>query len=387
MNSFFVPSTADEWAGAFAKTLGQNTDVSISYFGAKAFDSASKVDYADWLRLRVYWTMNDKQVNHGTIFGQKANTRLGDSTHRARMETWWRALQVDAKKPWDWGHMAAWRQTVDDLEAVRIRTPQWKSQYHHEDPFRLVAAPGTSQLMLRRSERLRHQQRHQQYVQDQASRDLRYQDSTRTKTPDGSPGASTRGSFERSEASREDPSPPHSKRSSPSSGHGTGGQLSQGDTITSAGFGGEIDARNIMRNRPDEALVNMSLVLLLQGVSIALRKEPQYESYNWTTLHKQFSVTQPDAEGNRVSVMTAKTDGCLQFSGDSPEPVTLSILEVKPFRRWTRPSSGKAVQVQEGAEMAAWISTESTQGLLPSSGGVYRYASGNPVYPRGIQFR
>ncbi len=137
-------------------------------------------------------------------------------------------------------------------------------------------------------------------------------------------------------------------------------------------------ARYIMANRPDEALINMSLILLLQGVSTDLRKYPQYRDYNWSILHKKFNVSQPAGPGQdegRQEVLTAKTDGCLQFSppASTSRPESLAIVEVKPFRRTTSSSTTRHIQIQEGAEMAAWISSESaTPGTLRSTNDTYR---------------
>ena len=43
----------------------------------------------------------------------------------------------------------------------------------------------------------------------------------------------------------------------------------------------------------------------------------------------------------------------------------LSIVEVKPYHRVTNRMSMNAIRIQEGAEMPAWISTESSKGNLP----------------------
>ncbi|EHK22329.1 uncharacterized protein TRIVIDRAFT_209104 [Trichoderma virens Gv29-8] len=118
---------------------------------------------------------------------------------------------------------------------------------------------------------------------------------------------------------------------------------------------------------PDEEIINMSLVLLLEGLCM---HDPELRGkVGWYPIRKPFSVTQAG-----VKVMTARTDGCLQLihpdklDEDSP---SLAILEAKADLR-TKDSS--PVYLQEGAEMAAWISSEPNHGLLHGSqeAGIYR---------------
>ena len=77
--------------------------------------------------------------------------------------------------------------------------------------------------------------------------------------------------------------------------------------------------------------------------------------------------------GQMNNVLTAKTDGCFRVRlGPDPDKTdVLAIIEVKPYRRSTS-SNSLSVRIQEGAEMAAWIASESTKGLLLSEDGVHR---------------
>ncbi|KND88655.1 hypothetical protein TOPH_06653 [Tolypocladium ophioglossoides CBS 100239] len=119
----------------------------------------------------------------------------------------------------------------------------------------------------------------------------------------------------------------------------------------------------------------MSTILLLQGISLSAKAVSAREAYDWTILHKQFKVMQPDTSGEittRRPVISARTDGCLLQTPSNKLPEsgrTLAILEVKPYRRQ---SKAPAIRMQEGAEMAAWISTEHAFGLLPAPGKIYR---------------
>lgn len=109
------------------------------------------------------------------------------------------------------------------------------------------------------------------------------------------------------------------------------------------------------------------------------------DAYDWTNLHKPFHVSQAQGISEpRRQVLTARPDGCLQKTPENVLPEeswTLSIIEVKPFRR--RHKAEKTIRMQEGAQMAAWISTESTYGILPrlnASDTTYRYVSSATVF-------
>lgn len=366
-----VPSDQRHWERVVSSTLRTDgSKLDISYFGWNAFGSASKVEYADWLLLRACWQVKENiQITHESIFDpSQSSKRRAKSLSLVQAEPWWRALVSLAQDPWDWGYMAAWRQTLLDINEVRDRSTQLGSRFQHLDlePIRLVCAPGTSQMDLRRSSR----QPTERYARQRSEREQRNEAVDRLGMSSGDESRKSSTS-----SSSQDSSP------SQSSGRGSGGSLSRGAKAASDDFGLDIESRQIMRDRPDEALINMSLVLLLQGVATVLRKDPIYKRYNWSTLHKKFTVSQPVAgegavAGERRHIMTAKTDGCLQFipPGSTAPPESLAIIEVKPFRRWTNTSCATAIQVQESAEMAAWISTESNHGHLPSKHDRYRYA-------------
>ncbi|RSM14704.1 hypothetical protein CDV31_005286 [Fusarium ambrosium] len=140
--------------------------------------------------------------------------------------------------------------------------------------------------------------------------------------------------------------------------------LSPGDAFSAfSGFSDE--GRTIDKHRPDEALVNMTMLLLMQGACLPLLQQTSYKDYAWSIVHKQYSITRPNLKKN---ILTARTDGYLQARrpGCLPdENDALAIIEVKPYRRHNPPANLKAVRIQEGAEMASWICTESQKGLLP----------------------
>lgn len=88
--------------------------------------------------------------------------------------------------------------------------------------------------------------------------------------------------------------------------------------------------------------------------------------------------------------MTAATDGSLQQipgPGIHPEDTTTyANLEAKPFE-WDKHRID--IRMQEGAEMAAWISSQPRRGHFQKVNGIYRYVkpyllSGDSGRTRGL---
>ncbi|RSL55637.1 hypothetical protein CEP53_007044 [Fusarium sp. AF-6] len=107
-----------------------------------------------------------------------------------------------------------------------------------------------------------------------------------------------------------------------------------------------------------------------RGACLPLLQQPSHKDYAWSIVHKQYSITMPNPanQSGTKTILTARTDGYLQAKrpGCLPDDNdALAIIEVKPYRRHNPPANLKAVRIQEGAEMASWISAESTKGLLP----------------------
>jgi hypothetical protein len=121
----------------------------------------------------------------------------------------------------------------------------------------------------------------------------------------------------------------------------------------------------------------LSIISLLQALWLPLQQSQQdqeYRFYDWSIIHQQFAILVQTTDNDpRKNVLTAKTDGCFRarFAEDPDKSDVLAIIEVKPCRRSTSNNS-LPVRMQEGAEMAAWIASKSTKGLLPSKPGVYR---------------
>ena len=357
LDGITLPKDPAGWHLQARNEFGVNdpSSLDISSIGA----SASKICYRDWLLLRVVWNVSRTELTHEALFGQKAGSEQQGRSRQLLMKEsdWWKAFVNNEIKPWGWGTMFGWKLSVNNIRAREHAIQELefspKSIYDDNDPFRLVVEPTTSRL--------------------RQTGPVQYRDHSSS----GSDGrASSQGA---SESSRED------IRSHPASQDEQGSLQGRvpSNAPSSTGSGG-LGSSLISKHRPDETLINMSLILLLQGLTAVLHQTGALEGkYNWSVLHRNFSVTQP-AEPTRTgqpqkkTILTAKTDGCLQLvtsTGKPDDNIVLSIIEVKPFRRETSRISMNAIRIQEGAEMAAWISTDSSKGNLPhAKDGVYRYA-------------
>ena len=91
----------------------------------------------------------------------------------------------------------------------------------------------------------------------------------------------------------------------------------------------------------DEQIVNLALVLFLKAVTVHF-----VGSANWSIQRMAFHVA--DKEDKKFQ---ARVDGVLLYRYDDR---VVAILEVKPFVRGKKEA---AIQRQEAAQMAAWISS------------------------------
>lgn len=370
MSGIKVPTSQEEWFEA-CKSHGL-ADVGISGFGANALGSASRLNYQDWLLLKIIWPRNRHQLTHVDFFGEKAQSRSTEALAALSKEEWWKRLTEGDQKPWNWKQLAAWKQSANDIAMRKPFDPDPAGvMFDPTDPFRFDVQPPT--------EPVGRPQRHQsdRHVQQKAEREaqLRRLDQyvyDQNKSPSQSPSPSDAGRTT---------SPTGSERLGSSSG--SPGSTGRAQPSTASFNGGSSEGKFINRHRPDEAIINMSMVLLLQGVCMSLLQTQEYELYDWTILHKLFTISQPDPgnESVRRKILTAKTDGCLhaRHKGRDPDKGdALVILEAKPYRRDVPENNGTAIRIQEGAEMAAWISTEARKGLLPSRSDdktIYRYVT------------
>ncbi|RMJ09889.1 hypothetical protein CDV36_010496 [Fusarium kuroshium] len=342
-----IPSTPAQWASIVSKTheTGDPFAIDISQIEPNSFGSASKLKYEDWLLLRVLWKKSDGRPTHQTIFGPIKGSELRAAAERKLAEqSWMNALKKSSNNTMEWSYMAPWKLNLSEIASRRpaVRSQNEGSIYDDADPFRLLVEPS-------------HRRRPHR--------------NTVPRNPAG-PSASARSSSQSSSstfASRE--SPTRSDELAVSSG--SPGSLRGRLGTSSPESGTSFEAKMINKHRPDEALINMTLLLLLQGVCMPLLQPPHREEYGWSIVQKQFSVSYPDPETppGRSKILTARTDGCLQVrrpNREADKPDVLAIIEVKPYFRSKPKQNEIAVQIQEGAEMASWISTESMKGMLPT---------------------
>ncbi|KAI8712006.1 hypothetical protein NCS52_01465700 [Fusarium sp. LHS14.1] len=338
MSQHTIPSAPAHWASIVAKTHpGDPFAIDISNVEPNTFGSASKLKYEDWLLLRVLCKKADGRLTHETIFGPTKGSELRAAAERKLAEqSWMNALKKSSNNTMEWSYMAPWKLNLSEIDSRQpaVRSQNEGSIYDDADPFRVLVEPSHR----RRSHR-----------------------NTVPTNPPG-PSASVRSSSQSSSstlASRE--SPTRSDELAVSSG--SPGSLRGRFGTSSPESGTSFEAKMVNKHRPDEALINMTLLLLLQGVCMPLLQPPHLETYGWSIVQKQFSVSYLDPENppNRFKILTARTDGCLQVrrpNRDADKPDVLAIVEVKPYFRSKPKQNEIAVQIQEGAEMAAWISTE-----------------------------
>lgn len=342
-----IPGSRQQWHTEAQRLHIDSASVSIAGIADHDFASASKLKFEDWLCLRIIWTYGSGQPTHEAIFGTHGGKLRQQAEQTLSREPFWDALARGSENPLSWAHLALWRLSVND---IRGRTPALLELapgqvYDDADPFRLMIEPPNK---LRRN----------------------------MPTKNYGELSNSTGS-----SASQNTSPPRSQNLSERLASSAGSPrplVTRARKVSPVSSTGE-ESRMINNNRPDEALINMSLILLLQGVCMRLLQERQYAEYDWSILHKQFSVSHLDSQDPRVKtkIFTAKTDGCLQVRRRGQDPdagEALAIVEVKPYRRTQPRSNTGAIQIQEGAEMAAWISTSVKTGFLPadSENRVYR---------------
>jgi len=103
-----------------------------------------------------------------------------------------------------------------------------------------------------------------------------------------------------------------------------------------------------------EAVVNMSLVLFLSSIRLHSTNLQAAWGAHWHPDPKAFTMN--NLQGQQL--LQARVDGYLSRKGTND---ALAILETKPF---VREAKRDDIERQEGAQMAAWISSETRYGSL-----------------------
>ncbi|KAF5011721.1 hypothetical protein FDECE_2181 [Fusarium decemcellulare] len=357
-----VPTSHEEWSKQLKDARKQPGDVldrayspDISRIGENELRSASKLKYEDWLLLKVIWKPSNKHPTHNTFFSSQGPRLRAEAKTVMSGLPWMKALRDGEKSPLNWSYMAPWKMSTTDInKRMPADLDLAKGRvYDDADPFRLVIEPSNARGRPRRAVNPDHARRRA----DMEATYERLHDALDRDQPAVSSQL------------RPHKSPSPQKSDHTASRSASGGSLGGKAGSWSPGSADSAEARMINKHRPDEALINMSLILLLQGVCMPLLHTTFTDFYSWSILHRQLSVSHSGTESHkRVKVLTAKADGCLTSTipGDDPDRGdTLVIIEVKPYRRDKPVANATAVRIQEGAEMAAWISTESMRGLLP----------------------
>ncbi|KAK5994473.1 hypothetical protein PT974_04948 [Cladobotryum mycophilum] len=325
--------------------------------------SGSKVGYKDWLLLKVLWKEHKTYLTHDELFGKlqdlgRVTSLQTTSQNLFDMFPWYQAFESNQQDPTTWLGLAAWKQSVNTItrrlaihdsmkeslnkkvsgEALFSSVKLWmepelgesdesESQVDSEEgSVREGDGDGKQVMRLQRSS-------HGEW-----SRPLPIR-----------PGPSMHGKSSQSESS-DGSQADHSEETDKSQPSSRGKQPS---VATSASY-----IAGTLKNPPDEEIINMSLVLLLQG--LCMYNPAVSNNIGWYGIRMAFSIEQA-----KTKIMTARTDGCLQLLQDGileENCPTLAIIEVKPHKRV---DNRVAIQMQEGAEMAAWISSKPFSGEMP----------------------
>ncbi|KAK5994475.1 hypothetical protein PT974_04950 [Cladobotryum mycophilum] len=311
-------------------------------------NSASQVELADWLRLRILWKVHGRDhPSHERLFGTLGIERIANlrntSQNLLRKMPWYRAVQNELDSPVEWQGLAAWKQSVRTIERrLELQTAIQKSvgvksgaeELGGEDLFNAVKL-----WVEPRSLQFEHADV-ETALEDEGDKARKPRVRRNTRGEWESPATTNLPGTVKPEAT--------ATRDS-----------SQGEGMERESYTSGSSFGTALIRPPDEEIINMSLILLLQG--LCMYDASLCDKVGWYAIRMPFSVTKLKAK-----VMTARIDGCLQVLQNEKleeECPTLAIVEVKPKKR---ADIRKSVQIQEGAEMAAWISSKPTSGVLPS---------------------
>lgn len=109
-----LPNVPREWEKQVMKETQEDpASLNISDIGG----SASTICYRDWLLLKVLWDVNNTDLTHGTIFGQKAGAHQERFSRQCLTEGsgWWQAFVSQQKEPSEWSTMFGWKQSANDI--------------------------------------------------------------------------------------------------------------------------------------------------------------------------------------------------------------------------------------------------------------------------------
>lgn len=126
-------------------------------------------------------------------------------------------------------------------------------------------------------------------------------------------------------------------------------------------------SQKMLRAVEDEQIVNTSLILFLNALTI---HHPGVEGH-WSLYRQPFTVL----DAKKQKVYAAQVDGVFRLRKGAEDARV--IVEVKPFARLKSLPVYIKIQMQESAQMAAWIATQPTlappEGTKRNKGDKYRY--------------
>ncbi|CAH0019856.1 unnamed protein product [Clonostachys rhizophaga] len=330
-----LPETPSEWATGIRTARHLLPNVSphkLSLDGVKRLASASVLEFDDWLLLKILSILDQEKPTPTIVLGSKVGPRLEKAAREyLERQTWWQAVLSRSNDLDDWGAMEAWKKAYLDITArgkvIQYERPEYDLENLFAYKVSVEPASGSSPCL----------------TPEPVCR----------PRPAAIAGQSTRRDSDVASAQIAEEHGFELPLASPVAGS----QYSPGKVSVSS------ISHRLANRPPDEALVNKAVIDLLQGISM---KHPLIrDKYDWSIIHQTFHVFQQ--RERKEKIMTSRTDGCLQVlrQGELLEACpTLAIIEAKPIRRKIKQVP---ISMQEGAEMAAWISTESLRGLLPGS--------------------
>lgn len=132
-------------------------------------------------------------------------------------------------------------------------------------------------------------------------------------------------------------------------------------------------ARGGKANSPaaDETFINTALLLLLQSITLGVGAE--FSTLDWLATRLPFhlkekivteNIDNGDSDTQERELMEARVDGYLcRRSSPWDEEFNENALAIVESKRYVRSSAYSAIQRQEGAEMACWISDAGDSGI------------------------
>jgi hypothetical protein len=305
-----LPATAAEWRKQIERAGLQGKSI----FDLDTYDSGSKITHKQFLLLRVIWVKEGQSVFSRTHQNWIPTHEYNEAKRLLKASPCWQrylasfertAVDLRGKEFPDLGTFSLVREGQCEVERIA----------HSEDPSESLKFSPVA-----------HRTRSRTALENRAQ-----EPSTPTPKP-ARPAPVTPKNFMKSvdlpEAGSSDtPFPPESSTAKKSD------ILSPWSPVSP-------EAAVYLTATPDEQIVNMALILFLKAATVHFVGNSE-----WSIQRKAFIIGDKGDKG-----FEARVDGVLFRNTDD---AIMAILEVKPFVRGKKEA---AIQRQEAAQMAAWIS-------------------------------